>query len=383
MNREEYYGMLGWEKSPFIKSTSTDTPIVQRLDEYEQVCECIGGWDRIMILTAPIGYGKTTFMHQLKKVPPADIRYVISFSTYEPEEEVMERIKSKLPIWKRIFTKKVDRSFFGEYLHDKLGKDKMLLLFDEAQDYDEDLFKWLRTLNDNVDNIFMIFFGLTGLEDKITSETSFRDRKSKSITLQQLSKSHLKKIIESRIFWVGGEGIRPFTEQGLDRLCGSANNIPRLLLENGQKVIEYCARNDIEEVGSDIVEKILGGVEDLKIEQDMMGEDAGIEPAGSPSPQPSSNMFIDDLSPTQQAIIDLMMRHESLSISEISKMLDKDIRSVGSLIRKLRGLNDSEVKRKPHIPYPLVIRIGKETRMGRLQYIFTLSDHIRRTLAEK
>jgi hypothetical protein len=82
MERGEYYKKLGWKKSPFIKSTSLDIPIVGRLDEYEDVCESITGWDRIMVITAPIGYGKTTFMNQLVISKPKDIKYVIAFNAY-------------------------------------------------------------------------------------------------------------------------------------------------------------------------------------------------------------------------------------------------------------------------------------------------------------
>ena len=62
-------------------------------------------------------------------------------------------------------------------------------------------------------------------------------------------------------------------------------------------------------------------------------------------------------------------------------MLEKDIRSIGSLIRKLRGLNKNEVERKPNVPYPVIIKNGKETRVGRRQYVYSLSDNARRILA--
>jgi len=44
MDRKQYYRKLKWRKSPFIKSTSMDTPIIKRSQEYEIVKECIGGW---------------------------------------------------------------------------------------------------------------------------------------------------------------------------------------------------------------------------------------------------------------------------------------------------------------------------------------------------
>lgn len=385
MDRKLYYRKLGWRKSPFIKSTSMDTPIIKREQEYNKVLECIGGWDRIMVVTAPIGYGKTTFMNTLVKNKPPEIDYLVFFDSYEPVEEVMGRVMMKLPFWKRLLTKKIDRTLFGEFLHKKLGSKKLLMLFDEAQDYDNDLFKWLRMLNDRVDNLFMIFFGLKGLEDKITAETSFRDRKTKSISLTPFSTDDLQEIVTKRIRWVGGRGIQPFTEESLKRLCESANSVPRRLMENGQRAIEECAANEIFSIDENTIESIIGTYagEDVKLVpvEDRESVEISHEVVKTDLPESKSYDLMDELSPTQRDIVRLLMEKEALSITEIGVMLNKDIRSIGSLIRKLRGLNQKEVGRKPSIQYPVVVRKGKEQRMGRIQYVYGLSDNTRRVLA--
>jgi type II secretory pathway predicted ATPase ExeA len=390
VDRKQYYRRLGWKKSPFIKSTSMDAPILKREHEYNTVKECIGGWDRILVVTAPIGYGKTTFMNTLIKNKPAGIEHVIFFDSYEKVDEVMGRIISKLPVWKRMFTKNMDRTMFGDFLHRKLGNSKMLLLFDEAQDYDYDLFKWLRILNDRVDNLFMLFLGLRGLEDRITAEASFRDRKTKSITLTPFSNDDLQNIVTKRIRWVGGKNITPFTEDGLRRLCESAGSVPRRLMENGQKVIEECAMSDTFSIDANTVERIIGTYvgEDITVvpveEKEVIKTDSAehVKEPRAVSTQIKSYDLIEELSPTQQDIVKLLMEKESLSITEMSSMLDKDIRSIGSLIRKLRGLNKDELERKPGIQYPVVVRKGKENRMGRVQYVYSLSDNTRRLLAK-
>ncbi|MFH1055028.1 MAG: ATP-binding protein [Candidatus Altiarchaeota archaeon] len=381
MNREEYYTKLGWRKSPFIKSTSLEIPIINRVKEYEAVCECIGGWDRIMLITAPIGYGKTTFMNQLVMNKPRGVRYAIAFNAYEPVEEAMPRIKNELSLIKRLFYK-ADRTTFGEILQEKLGEEKMLLLFDEAQDYETDLFKWLRILNDRCNNLFMVFLGLQGLEDKITSEASFRDRKSKSIVLRPFEVEELEAIARERIRWAGGKGIKPFTEDGLRRLCESCDHVPRQLLENGQRVIEECAGRGFFSADANLVEDVLGGLSQKTVKKQVI--EAPVEVMGGDNSVVGGGYgFMKDLSPTQQEIVTFLLERESMSISELSDRLKKDIRSIGSLIRKLRGLNPSEVDRKPGVPYPVIVRKGKEVRMGRLQYVYALSDNARRLSARK
>jgi type II secretory pathway predicted ATPase ExeA len=397
MERDEYYRKFGWNKSPFIKSTSLDIPIIGRMEEYDEVCECIGGWDRIMVITAPIGYGKTTFMNQLLMDKPPGISHVVPFNAYEPVDAVIRRIRGALPLYRRLFLK-ADRTEFGAALQKGLAGEKMLLIFDEAQDYENDLFKWLRIVNDRAENVFMIFLGLSGLEDRITAETSFRDRKSKSIRLRPFELEDLEELVKERIEWVGGKSIHPFTNDGLRRLCESSRQVPRQLLENGQRVVEDCAYKGAETVDATLVEAILGAAAPVQAAEtpaadpakgaDGPGEEELEEAVEEAFETPQKRQmpaygFMQDLSPTQQDIVNQLLDHESLSISELSETLKKDIRSVGSLIRKLRGLNKMEVARKPNVPYPVIVRKGKEARLGRLQYVYSLSDNARRLLAKK
>lgn len=381
MDRKEYFKNMGWNRSPFIKSTSYDIPIIARVEEYSEVCEAIGGWDRIMAITAPIGHGKTTFMNQLIMQKPDGIEYIVGFNAYENIEGVMKRIMDALPIYKRIFIDKSDKTGFGESLQKKIGSSRILLIFDEAQDYEYELFRWLRILNDRANNVFMIFLGLSGLEDKIVSEASFRDRKSKSIRLRPFPFEDLEELINKRIEWAGGKPPRPFTKKGLSRLCESCNHVPRRLLENAQKTVLEACKEGIYDIDEEFVERVLGYSEDIATDQqaddkDIVSRDYGMLSDGT------YYDFMGDLSPTQQDIVCHLRTHESLSVSELSQMLKKDIRSIGSLIRKLRGLNKNEVKRKPNVPYPVIIRNGKETRCGRLQYVYSLSDNARRMLAK-
>lgn len=378
MNRDEYYSQFNWNKSPFIKSTSLDIPIIERTGEYQQLCESIGGWDRIMLITAPIGYGKTTFMNLLIKKKPQNIDYLVYFDAYEPVEEVMARITHTLPLWKRLGKGSVDRTSFAKFLNGKLGKKKILLMFDESQDFEDELFRWLRILNDRVDNVFIIFLGLHGLVDRISAETALRDRKTKEMTLSPFSIDQLRQIVLIRLKWAGGNGKIPFEDDGLTRLCESANGIPRKLLENGQRVLEYSSKENVTSIDATIVENVVGAVyEDVKdvqiVEKHVTTPDFEMEKVTYVN-------FLDHLSPTQQDIIRILQTHERISISEMCESLDKDIRSLGSLIRKLRGLNKSEVARKPDVPYPVVVRVGKEKRGGRQQYVYSLSDNARRML---
>lgn len=378
MDREDYYKSLGWIKSPFIKSTSLDIPIIQREKEYRQLCESVGGWDRIILVTAPIGYGKTTFMNLLIKNRPQHIDYLVYFDAYEPVEEVIKRITNTLPIWKRIGMSSADRTSFAGFLRKRLGSRRIMLVFDETQDYDEDIFRWLRILNDRVENLFIVFLGLHGLIDKITAETALRDRKTKEIVLSPFTAEQLREIVVKRLSWVGGAGIKPFTEDGLLRLCESANGVPRLLLENGQKVVEHCSKGGLGSADSIVVEGVIGIGDETDVES--FEDDDEAQSIDFSKRTLVYHNFIDDLSPTQQGIINLLQARESMSISEMSDELGKDIRSIGSLLRKLRGLNRKEVERKPNVPYPVVVRVGKDRRGGRQQYIYTLSDNARRML---
>lgn len=369
MDTEKYHRQLGWKDDPFVKSTALELPIIPHQIVYNQIQEALSGGSRSISVISPIGYGKTTLMNLLMKNPPRGITYVVSFDTYEPADDVMSRITSALPLWKRMFSKP-DRSGFGEYLRRKLGDQKIMLLFDEAQDYDDELFRWLRVINDRVLNAHMVFFGLRGLLDKLSAETSFRDRMSHNIELELLPREQLKEIVKARIKWVGGEGARPFTEKGVDALV--RNKAPRKILEDGQFIINESARRELLDIGAREVENILGAIPPTKMEE---GEEV------TPAEKKVYPYSIGDFSDTQQNIIKQLLAHDKMSVKELSEVMESSIEGVRNLIRKLRGLEKDEIERRPNVVYPVVVEVKGGS--GRSRYSYKLSDQAKRILGEK
>lgn len=372
MDREHYFKKLGWSKSPFVKETSRDAPIVKRTEAYSFVSECIGGWDRVLVCIAPIGWGKTTFMYQIENNPPQEIDYVISFDGPEPIVVMKEKVLKVLPFYKKIFQTR-EISGFPEWFKQRLGSKRVLLLFDEAQDYDSKVFAWLRILHDKCGNVFMVFFGLRSLMDKLSAETSFRDRKSKEIDLKVFDSEHERLILEKRIEWVGGEGISPFMEDGVNSLCTRAT-VPRNLFDMGQEVIEYAAQNKIFSINRAHIEAAIGKVSRraTKDVKKVGGEGKEVE---------VYPYTIDDFPPYQQEVLNVLMQHEILTIKELSGMLNKDPEPTRVTIKRLRGLL-GEDKKNTKVVFPVVVEV-KNPKGGRKRYAYTLSDSARRILARK
>ena len=369
MDTEEYHRQLGWKDDPFVKSTALELPIIPHEIVYNQIQEALSGGARSISVVSPIGYGKTTLMNLLTKKPPKGITYVVSFDTYEPVDDAMVRIMNALPLWKRVFSKP-DRAGFGEFLRRKLGNEKIMLLFDEAQDYDEELFRWLRVINDRVLNAHMVFFGLRGLLDKLSAETSFRDRMSRNIELELLPHEQLKEIIKARIRWVNGEGTRPFTEEGLDTLV--RNNAPRKILEDGQFTINECAKRELFDIGPQEVEDILGTIPPAKREE---------EEEPKPRKKEVYPYSIGDFSETQQDIIKQLLARDMMTVKGLSEATGSSKEGIRNLIRKLRGLEKDEIERRPNVVYPVVV--GVKGGGGRSRYSYKLSDQAKRILGEK
>lgn len=368
MEKADYHRKFGWGGNPFIKSTDIDLPIIEQHETYNEVLRSIDAIDRVMVLTAPMGYGKTTFMNLVLKKQPKVVDYLAHFDTYEPVEGVMRRIVSLLPFWKKVFRPRPDRSNFGEYLKKCLGPKKMLLVFDEAQDYDEGLLRWLRTINDRANNAFMIFIGLPGLEDKLASETSFRDRQSVSLNLRPLSIEQLGEVVRRRIQWVGGVGIEPFSEDGLNFFLKYRNPYPpRSMLEDADNIINHCAENDIFKINAHAVESAFGMVKKIKKEEKVEGRLAPYT--------------INDFPASQRTVIKVMLEKEKVTIPDLSEQLGKQQNYVGMLIKRLRGLDKKEQERRLNVRYPVVVEL--EAGEGRSRYSYTLSDDARRVLGRK
>jgi len=398
MNPSGYYRLFSWKKSPFILTTSLDAPIIRRVEEVEGIVDLIEGWHQIIVVSSQIGYGKTTLLNSLIKHKPANIDYLIPFKSKTSVEDLIKDViealsppvEVKKPWYQKLLSEKLlglgpetvqetkkSGETDGDFIQRKLGDNSLLLAFDDAHLYPEGFFFTLRELNDAVDNLFMIFFGLPELKELVMADQSFGDRihDEDIIDLRLYSEDELEDIFRARFIWdsVGGKDASPFSDEAIKWLCIQARGNARNLFKLSQKVLDVVIEEDIKEVDERIVEDILGKITPPKKVKKEEIEVSAIDEYD----------FIRDMSPTQRDILKLLSTKGELTIPEVSNELGKSIRSVNSLIRKLRGMDKGEVKRKPNVEYPLVVLGEKKIIGGRNLQSYKLSDHAYRRLATR
>lgn len=376
MKLSEYKSKLGWntERDPFTLSIVLDT-LVKEKDLYEAFLNSIDAWDRVIILTGPIGGGKTTMVEYLKNHPPRDT-IVIDFNSKRSVEDTVKRIVSAINkkgswIYRLLGIKQdhVDKDDLGYFITKEAGHLKTLIIWDEAQDCSEETFTLLRELTDKADNLFIIFIGLPILERVLSEVTSFRDRAVKTLKTSPFTEEVLKTLIMERIRWVGGKDIKPFTDEAIGLLVKDSRGNPRSLLKKCHEVIKKAAEDEIFEINAEFAER-----------HSILSE----EPTVIPREEPANNLtlgpdFVKELSPMQQDIVEVLQKKHALTASQIAKEIGKDYASTEVNLRRLMTENQKEMKEG--VPYPVIRkRPGEE---GKSQYIYALSEQARRLLAMK
>lgn len=375
MKVDEYYRKLGWRENPFITIASKDVPVVKHKVAYDRIQDMISFDAQTIAVISPIGYGKTSLINYIVEDPfilrERKIKYVISFDSCPEKRDFMDKILKQVPFYKK-FRKKFYESSFGRDVNPALGSDKMLLLFDEAQDYNPSFLHWLNGINDHASNILMIFFGQRkDLMVKLTEDNALRDRVKGPIEIPVMDDETLNEIIKKRIVWVGGQSMTPFTEDGIRRLTEQVK-VPREVLSSCELLLRSGVEGDSFEWNSSFVESHISGPKKPMRVAEKKTDDRVEESVFRYS--------IGDFSPTQQIILKEMLRSEYVSVQQLEKRTDMKRTYINQELRKLRGLDQVEIKRRPGVDFPAVIRPEKRVVDGRRQYIYQLSDNARRIL---
>jgi len=268
MLETEYFKQLGWKKNPFPLASTSDLPIIPNQEAYTEVKDKVNAGERLILITAPVGYGKSTLVNYI-------IEKGLSYNGID--DIVLKRYRMQCQ-WNIVNKDLIDTlnpfikllrkpKNITNYLFNKENK-PIVLFFDEIQDYisDEQLIRNLRDFIDNVRNCSVIFLGLPELEQLI-EQGSFRDRVMFRYNLPLISQKERENMLIERIKWAGGKDITPFNHESVEHLCKSGT--PREILAKANETIKFCASHGILEIKvGDVINAIAkANYEELKIRQ--------------------------------------------------------------------------------------------------------------------
>ena len=346
---ERYVKLFRWKDNPFSFKIMPDL-FVGYSRETEKLANSIQNNDKLSLLTGPTGSGKTTFIKFIaKRFEKEGEVFYLSKPPQNPEDWV--KIFTNfigLGVFEKLFSQKKNLNIYNlsEWINKKMKKKRMLLFVDEGHEASTETLEWLRTLADQVDNLSVIVAGLPVLESKLLDKLeTFMRRVNLKIELGSLTKSETRELIKKRVEWAGGEDIKPFTSETIERIYEKTGGFPR-------ETIRMC---------NDLVQKA--------VEENISTIDMGFmrDADNTYKSHRISRSSVDSLPTKQRTIIEILWKYGELTPTEIVEKMDMDsyknkdnaIRSVNNIVKRL--VKDGTIIRK---------RRGKS-------YQYLLSDKIR------
>jgi hypothetical protein len=167
------------------------------------------------------------------------------------------------------------------------------------------------------------------------------------IELANLTRSETRELVKRRIEWVGGDDIKPFTSDAMERIYEKTGGFPREVIRICNDLVKKAVGNNITAIDTSFLSE---SVSDYAMKPHRMSLDS-----------------LNILPARQKNIIDILWKYGEMTPSEVVEKMDTDdykskdnaIRSINNILKRL--VKEGTIIRK---------RRGKS-------YQYVLSDKIR------
>jgi len=326
----EDFSKWGWKENPFVLKIDPKL-FVGYNEQLDAVSKHIKNKHKIALVTGKTGAGKSTFLKWLETNYDTSKLYV-SKPPEDPEDFV--RLFTDVfgfSFFERLMRKRPSLFTLPNYINRKLKDNHLIFLVDEAHETNKEVLEWLRVLTDQIDNVSLIMAGMPVLEDKIKSNLETLDQRiTTRINLTSLNKDEIKELIKKRIEDVGGDDIKPFTENAISKIYERTGGFPR-------EVLKFCDR-----LVNSALERKLNVIDERLIEEHKEIELPKVrleEPVVTFMPKPPSEEQIRNLPYKQKIILELLYKKDWLTPTAIVEELElKTYKSKSHAIRSINNI---------------------------------------------
>jgi len=328
----EYFSKFGWSSNPFTLTISPDL-MVGYSEQTESLLSHIFNQHKAAMVIGPTGSGKTTILNWVNAQVKAYSGYKSYYVPKPPtkKEDLTELFKHNLgyTFIDKLKFNKIDMNNIARYLTRKTLKEKTVFLIDEAHECSLEVLEWLRTINDIVPNLIIIFAGLPVFEKKLEAELpTLLMRVNTRVYLESLSEVETESLIQKRIDRAGGEGIKPFTNDAIKKIYEITGGFPREIIKICDQLIREAAKKNISTITSSFIDQVIKSIKISETEEIKF-----------------------TLTSKQKEILELLNKESNLSPTDIVERIDireyktksHAIRSINNILRRM--MEDDLLKR--------------------------------------
>lgn len=352
--KERLLKELKWIENPFVKDLriedkETFLKYYYQL-EAKEILKKLAFDAKACMLLGPKGVGKTSALYFVSYSLPSEEFHVIFFK--EPSDSIDALAKSTGLISEEaglvsnilsVFGKKPEKKPISHaQLVAKLksfGK-KIVFFVDETHlEKNADMYMEFKYLLDDVPNLRIVFsaLGREGFPDSLVQLIGDGNIFSR----KHFTREEMIEIIKHRIKAVNGTGLKPFPDSYLNSILTEQNLLsPRYVFDElnsflasmalGEKTVKKYEYSD-----DPIVQSAIAYTNEQKIAK-------------------SNANWWNLLSPSQQKIIELLLRDGECTLAEIMEKTSLSQNTAFNALYQLRGDDAAEKKRKPSVPFPLI-----------------------------
>ena len=224
--QQDWYKQRHWKKNPFTLNSLPEL-FTGHGNQVKWIIEKLHTKSGHVLVMGPIGIGKTTLLKWLEMHMKNEVHTLYVSRPPKNFNDLIKLIADHL----KIKTKGKELTIYNIGEHIKKTRKGLILLLDEAHEFDQDIERHLRTLGDT-DEINFVIAGLLETAEKFKKEfPPIYDRLVAELTLKELSLEETKELIKKRIKDAGGHEIEPFTPAAIERIYELSKGIPRATLK--------------------------------------------------------------------------------------------------------------------------------------------------------
>jgi len=331
MNRNyKYYTTFGWSHNPFTLTISPQL-MIGYSSQTNTLLSHIFNSHKTALLIGHTGSGKTTLLSWLNEfINNNKDSYRSYFIPKLPKTK-----EDLVLIFKFLFGynlidgfrfKDLNTQNLPRFLVKKTLRQKTVLLIDESHETSIEVLEWLRTLNDMVPNLLMVFAGLPIFEKKIETEIpTLAMRVTTKTYLESLNSVETESLIRKRIRSAGGNGLEPFATDAVKRIHDISGGFPREIIKISDQLIKNAAEKNIPTINETFVNQTLELSE--KIEK--------------PTKKYEETKIV--ISDKQRRILEIINKKSKLTPTGIVENIDDEsyrnknnaVRSVNNILRRM------------------------------------------------